>query len=173
MRNLRHPHRPRIRVRSLLTRASSTYPSVASTSPTGSRRSCPNPEPVICTIEGEDGYATFGTPEAYAMRMLFVEIHALTDGWRLLPSPCYKRDAHGRVIHETRTQWTAEEDFTANDRILCPPPRIRGGAARVTEINLRADQLPVIDYRDQAGETAMVGVSRHASKRVANLPAGH
>jgi hypothetical protein len=39
------------------------------------------------------------------------------------------------------------------------PPRIQTGAARGTEISLQEDQLKVLDYWAQAGQTAMVGVS--------------
>jgi hypothetical protein len=115
--------------------------------------------PVICKIEDDEAYATFGIPEAYTMMILFTEFHALTEGWSLLPSPCYKRNAQAWVIHETLTNLTENEDFTTDDRILSLQPRIQEGAARGTEINLRADQVRVIDYWAQAGQTEMVVIS--------------
>jgi hypothetical protein len=97
--------------------------------------------PVICKVEYYEGYATFGMPEAYTMKMLFAEFRTLTDGWQLLPSLCYGRDVQGWVIRETLTNWKLDEDPMDDDRILCLPPRIQEGAACGTEINLRSDQL--------------------------------
>jgi hypothetical protein len=51
--------------------------------------------PVICKIEYEEGYATFGMPEMYTMRMLSMEFKAIPLCWHLIPSPCYKRDVPG------------------------------------------------------------------------------
>jgi hypothetical protein len=44
--------------------------------------------PLICKIEHYDGYTTFRMPEAYTVRMLFAEFSALTNGQRILPTPC-------------------------------------------------------------------------------------
>jgi hypothetical protein len=56
------------------------------------------------------------------------------------------------------TSWKEEDDHTDRDYILCLPPRIQAGAARSSEIRLRADQLRVIDYWAQAGQEALVGI---------------
>jgi hypothetical protein len=115
--------------------------------------------PNICKVEYEEGYVTYGMPERYTTRMLFGEFSALTPDWRFLPTPCYKRNAQGWIIHETLVTWKEQDDLTGNDSLLLIPQRIQEWAARATEINLRADQLQVIDYLAQEGQTALVGIS--------------
>jgi hypothetical protein len=86
--------------------------------------------PVITKIEYEKGYAVFGMPNAYAMRMLIAEFHALAPRWRFLPTPCYMRDFQGWAIHETLKSWSPGDDFSDNDQILILLLRIQEGAAR-------------------------------------------
>jgi hypothetical protein len=45
------------------------------------------------------------------------------------------------------------------------PARIQEDAGRGTEINLRVDQLRVLDYLVQAGQTALVSVSVNVANR--------
>jgi hypothetical protein len=116
-------------------------------------------QPSVLEIECGDGHATFGMPNAYTMRMLFTKFCALVPGWRLLPTPCYRRNPQGWVIHETLTAWKREEDLSDDDTIVFLSPRTQEGAERGTEINLRSDQLPVLDYWAQAEQSALVGIS--------------
>jgi hypothetical protein len=74
--------------------------------------------PTIVKIEYVDGYAVFGMPTTYAIRISIQEFHTLTSGWRLLPTPCRRHDFRGWAIHETLTAWTPKEDFSGNDQIL-------------------------------------------------------
>jgi hypothetical protein len=81
--------------------------------------------PVICKIECDNRYATFGMPERYTMRMLYEEFHMLKEGWRLLPVPCYRRDAHGWVIHETLMSDVSNNGQTTNDDIQLLPAGVK------------------------------------------------
>jgi hypothetical protein len=100
----------------------------------------------IVKTECADGYASVGMPGTHTMRMLVQEFYTLTPDWQLLRSPCYRRDFRARVIHETLSAWTQEGDYSNNDQILFVPARIQEESARGREINLRADQLRVLDY---------------------------
>jgi hypothetical protein len=72
--------------------------------------------PVICKVEYYEGCAMFGIPEAPTTRMFFSAFHVLADGWRLVPSPCFRRDVHGWVIHEPLTYWKTEKDLPVMTR---------------------------------------------------------
>jgi hypothetical protein len=98
--------------------------------------------------------------------MLYAEFHALTDGWRLMPTPCYKRNPQGCVIHETLVVWELKDDASRNNNMMLIPLRIQAGAARSTEINLRGDQLLLTDYWAQDGQTSLVGASIHVDNRL-------
>jgi hypothetical protein len=75
--------------------------------------------PNTVQIKYENGHALIGMPDRYTTRMLFGEFDVLTDGWRLLPTPSYRRDAAGFVIHDTLTDWKPNN----NNNIYAGGPR--------------------------------------------------
>jgi hypothetical protein len=56
-------------------------------------------------------------------------------------------------------EWNTNDDMTTDQEILRLPPSIREEWATGTDINLRSDQLQVLDYWAQAAQTAFVGIS--------------
>jgi hypothetical protein len=67
------------------------------------------------------------------------------------------------VVHQTVIDWHEIEGLITSDLVLDLPQRYQEDAGRGTEINLRSDQLRVLDYWAQAGQSALVGVSLQIS----------
>jgi hypothetical protein len=105
-------------------------------------------------------------PDWYTIAMLYEEFHALTPSWSLMPTPCYKRDPHGLVLHETLAVWDQSDDVSMDNNMMLIPPRTQVGAASGTEISLRGNQLLLMDYWAQAGNTALAGVSIHVQNQL-------
>jgi hypothetical protein len=74
--------------------------------------------------------------------------------------PLLQAEPEGLVIHETLAVWEPKDDASSNG-IMVISPRIQVAAARGMEINLRGDELLLMDYWAQAGQTELVGVSIH------------
>jgi hypothetical protein len=65
----------------------------------------------------------------------------------------------GTVVHQTVSDWRNIEDLVTNTIILDLPERFQEDAGRGTEINLRSDQIRVVDYLAKAGQSALVGTA--------------
>jgi hypothetical protein len=107
-------------------------------------------------LEYGPGYALVGMSDNYSMRMLGQEFCAhMGEDRGLYPSISYRRETDDTVVHQTATDWHEESLYYMLDL----PERYQEDAGRCTEINLRSDQLRVLDYSAQAGQTALVRVS--------------
>jgi hypothetical protein len=117
--------------------------------------------PVTVKIEYQDGFAVVGIPDRETSRQLAHEFGTLIPDWGMRPWVPVARDYHGRVQHKVVNNWNPDDP--ALDVIFGLPPRIQEDNARGTEINLRIDQLDVLEYWAQAGQEASVGVAFNAS----------
>jgi hypothetical protein len=104
--------------------------------------------PNIVKLEYGSGYALFGMQHRYTIRMRGAEFLALIgeDDWSLYQSASYERQMDGTIVHHAVADWHEIEGLVTNDIILDLPPRIQKEAGRGTEINLRSDQLRVLDH---------------------------
>jgi hypothetical protein len=109
--------------------------------------------PIRIRIEYAEGFTMLEMHEAYTMRMLTNKFRAQAHDWLLNLSPSYRRDTFGAVIHEALLVASLDQ-ITADECILCLPPRIQEDAGRGTEINLK--QLQSRWYQELRAMTPLV-----------------
>jgi hypothetical protein len=99
------------------------------------------------------GYALFGMGDRYTIRMLAGEFLTLigAEDWSICPSVSYERLMDGTIVCQTVTDWREIEGLITNDIMLNLPERYQEDAGRGTDINLRTDQLRVLDYWHRQG----------------------
>jgi hypothetical protein len=89
--------------------------------------------------------------------MLKKEFCALIgDDWKLCPAMVYRRLTDGTIQHHTMNAYNPE--VRTNHMMLSLPERYQEDSRIGTEINLRADQLRVLDSWAQAGQVLLAGV---------------
>jgi hypothetical protein len=117
-------------------------------------------QPNMVQLEYGTGHGKIGLSDRCTIRMLKNEFFALIgDDWSIYPSISYSRLTDGSVLHRTVGNFAEVEGAIANDLMFELPGKFQEDGGRGTEINLRTDQLRVLDYWGQAGQTAIVGVS--------------
>jgi hypothetical protein len=65
----------------------------------------------------------------------------------------------GTILHRTLSEFNEISEVVTNDLLFELPDKYQEEAERGTEINLRMDQLRILDYWARVGQTALVGVS--------------
>jgi hypothetical protein len=117
-------------------------------------------QPNAVQLEYGSRYARIGMGDTYTIRMLKNEFGAVIgDDWSLYPSLSHRRRTDGTILHHTVTDVTEIKGAVEKDLLFDLPERYQEDAGRGTDINLRSDQLRVLDYWAQTGQTALVGVS--------------
>jgi hypothetical protein len=116
-------------------------------------------QPVEVEVEYRWGYARLGMGDSYTLRMLAMELWALThNDWRINPEPAYQTRADGTVCHKTFDS-AGEFHQSFVDDIAIIPAKVLVGTPRGSAIRCHLDQAHLLQYFAWAGQEIMTGVA--------------